>query len=223
VGSRAFKTALYEQLARVGKALASPLRIEILELLTQAPRTVESLAGELALTMANTSAHLQVLKQARLVESKKAGLHVTYRLADDSVAGLVRELRTVAERRLAELERVVRTYLGDRDAMDAVALEELARRLRDDSVIVLDVRPASEYEAGHIEGAVSIPLGELAERMKELPRGKEVVAYCRGPYCVFADEAVATLRQNRRKARRLAEGLPEWRAAGLPVTQKEEG
>jgi rhodanese-related sulfurtransferase/DNA-binding transcriptional ArsR family regulator len=222
VGNRAFKSALYEQFARVGKALASPLRIELLELLVQAPRTVESLAGELGLSMANTSAHLQVLKEARLAEARKRGLYVTYRLADESVAELLFALRKVAEGRLAEVERVVKSYLGDRQALDAVAFDELMTRLRDDTVILLDVRPAAEYAAGHIEGAVSIPLGELAQRLKELPRGKEVVAYCRGPYCVFADEAIATLRDKRRRARRLAGGYPEWRAAGLPVARGEE-
>jgi len=217
MGSRAFKTALYEQLARVGKALASPLRIEMLDLLTHAPRTVESIAGELGLSMANASAHLQVLKEARLVDASKRGLYVIHRLADDSVEKLVRELRLVAEGRLAELERVVKTHLAERDPKDAVAFDELLERLRDGSAILLDVRPAAEFANGHIEGALSIPHDELEQRLKELPRGKEIIAYCRGPYCVFADEAVTTLRAARRRARRLGDGYPEWRAAGLPV------
>lgn len=226
MGNRAFKNALYEQLARIGKTLSSPVRLELLDLLTQGPRTVESLARELSLSMANASAHLQTLKEARLIEGRKAGLYVHYSLADDSVAELLHELRRVAEGRLAEIDRIVQTYLGNRDAMDAIPFAELRERLRDGRTIVLDVRPSGEFAAGHIKGAVSIPYDELEHRLKEIPRGVEVVAYCRGPYCVFADEAVVTLRANRRKARRLSGGFPEWRAAGLPSARsnvEEEG
>lgn len=212
-----FKGQLYGQFARIGKAMASPARLELLDLLAQGERTVEALARETALTVANASAHLQVLREARLVETRKEGLYVHYRLADDSVGALTRAMRGVAERQLAEVDRVVKSYLGDRQELDAIGAEELARRLRAGTVTVLDVRPAEEFAAGHIAGAVSIPHDELVRRMREIPRGREVVAYCRGPYCVFADEAIAALRKHRRPALRLAEGYPEWRAAGLPT------
>jgi rhodanese-related sulfurtransferase len=222
MGNRAFKTELYGQIARVGKALASGHRFEILELLAQSPRTVESLASELGLTMGNASAHLQALKEARLVESRKAGQYVHYSLADDSVAGLLQAMRGVAEGRLAEIDRLVKTYLGERQSLESIGLDELAARIRAGDVVVVDVRPRSEYEAAHIAGAISLPHDELERRLGELPRGKEIVAYCRGPYCVFADDAVRTLRANRRKAIRLEGGLPEWRAAGRPIERSPE-
>ena len=222
MGSRAFKTELYGQFARIGKALSSPHRIEILDLLAQSPRTVESLANELELSMGNASAHLQVLKEARLVETRKDGLYVEYSLADEGVAELLQAMRGVAERRLAEIDRLVKAYLGEREALESIGFDELAARVQAGSVILLDVRPQSEYEAGHIAGALSIPADELARRLKELPRTKEVIAYCRGPYCVFADEAVKTLRANNRKARRLEGGFPEWRAEKRPIEQPIE-
>jgi rhodanese-related sulfurtransferase/DNA-binding transcriptional ArsR family regulator len=217
VDKRAFKSALYEQFARVGKALSSPHRIEVMELLAQRERTVESLADELGLTMGNTSAHLQVLREARLVEGRKEGLFVHYRVADDIVMRLLESLRKTAEGRLAEIDRLVESFLGDRKEMDAIGFDELEARMKAGSVILVDVRPVEEYAAGHIPGAVSIPHDELEDRLRELPRAQEVVAYCRGPYCVFADQAIATLKAKRRKARRLEGGLPEWRNAGLPV------
>jgi len=222
MGSRAFKSELYEQLARVGKALASKHRIEILELLTQSARTVESLAAEIGLSMASTSAHLQVLREARLVEGRKDGLHVHYSLADDTIGGLLQSLRGVAERRLAEIDRLVHTYLGERQTLESIGFDELAERVRAGTVVVVDVRPRGEYAAGHIAGAISIPHDEVARRLGELPRGKEVVAYCRGPYCVFADEAVKTLQANRRKALRLEGGFPEWRTAGRATERSPE-
>jgi len=218
VDKRAFKTALYQQFARVGKALSSPHRIEMMELLAQRERTVESLAEELGLGMGNASAHLQVLREARLVESRKEGLFVHYRVADDAVLRLLEGLRKAAETRLAEVDRLVASYFGDRTEMDAIGFDELRSRLKAGSVILLDVRPAAEYAAGHIAGAVSVPHDELEDRLREIPKDKEVVAYCRGPYCVFADHAVATLKGKRRRARRLAAGFPEWKNAGLPVT-----
>lgn len=214
---RIFKDALYQQFARIGKALSSPHRIEMMELLAQGERTVESLTEELGQTMGNVSAHLQVLREARLVEGRKEGLYVYYRLADDVVLGLLGGLRRVAEKQLAEVDRLVESFFGDRSELDAVGFDELRSRLKAGSAVLVDVRPSSEYAAGHISGAISIPHDELEERMKELPRDKEVVAYCRGPYCVFADEAVKTLRSKRRKARRLDAGFPEWKEAGLPV------
>jgi rhodanese-related sulfurtransferase/DNA-binding transcriptional ArsR family regulator len=222
VDKRTFKNQLYQQFARIGKALSSPHRIELMELLAQRERTVESLAEELGQTMGNASAHLQVLREARLVESRKEGLYVHYRVADDVVLQLLERLRKVAETRLAEVDRLVQSYLGDRSGMDAIGFDELEARLKADSVILLDVRPAEEYAAGHIAGAVSIPHDQLAARLREIPRDREVVAYCRGPYCVFADQAVATLKGKRRKARRLTAGFPEWKNAGLPVSKLKQ-
>lgn len=214
---RQFKDRLYGQFARIGKTLASPHRLEILELLAQSERTVESLAKELALSMANTSQHLQVLRAAGLVDSRRDGLFIHYRLTDDSVTRLCASVRTVAEQRLAELERVVRDEFGDRDGSIPIGLTELMDRIRRDDVIVLDARPAHEYFAGHIPGALSIPVDELQSRLRRLPKTKEYVAYCRGPYCAYADRAVEILQGSGRRATRLSEGFPEWKAAGLPV------
>jgi DNA-binding transcriptional ArsR family regulator/rhodanese-related sulfurtransferase len=214
---RQFKERLYAQLARLGKALSSPRRLEILELLAQGERTVESLAQETALSLANVSQHLKSLRAACLVESRKQGLHVWYRLADPIVFELSRTIRTVAESRLAELERIVREQFGGRSEAEPVSMKELLRRGRSGDVVILDTRPAGEYAAGHITGALSVPVDGLEERLKELPRKKAFVAYCRGPYCIYADRAVAILRASGRRANRLREGFPEWRAAGLPV------
>ena len=214
---RRFKDGLYAQFARVGKALSSPHRIEVLELLAQSERTVDSLATELGASVANVSQHLQALRQASLVESRKQGLFVYYRLADPEISDLLRALRTVSERRLADLDRLVREHFGDRSRTEPVSMPELLRRARSGDVVILDTRPATEYDAGHIAGAISVPVADLRRRLKELPRDKRYVAYCRGPYCVYADEAVEFLQSKGRRAARLAEGFPEWRAAGLPV------
>jgi rhodanese-related sulfurtransferase/DNA-binding transcriptional ArsR family regulator len=214
---RQFKDRLYGQFARIGKALSSPHRLEILELLAQSERTVDSLASEIGLSLANTSQHLQALRLAALVDSRKDGLFVHYRLAGAEVFELSRVLRTVAEHRLAELERLVREHFGDRDDGDAVPMAELLRRARSKQVIILDTRPAGEYVAGHIPGAISVPVDDLHRRLQQLTKGKEYVAYCRGPYCVYADRAVELLHAHGRHARRLIDGFPEWRAAGLPV------
>jgi rhodanese-related sulfurtransferase/DNA-binding transcriptional ArsR family regulator len=213
---RAFKDRLYGQLARVGKALASPHRLELLELLAQGERTVDSLAGETSMSIASTSQHLQALREGGLVESRKQGLFVHYRLADPTVFELTRALRVVAEARLAELERVVRDHFGDRSEPEPVMMEELVERARSGNVVIIDTRPANEYAAGHIAGAISVPIDELEERLKQLPKSKEYVAYCRGPYCAYADRAVEVLRSHGRRARRLAQGFPEWKASGLP-------
>jgi len=218
---RRFKEQAYELVARIAKAADSPRRLEILEVLAQGPRTVESLANETALSVANTSRHLQVLRQAGLVEGRKQGLFVEYRLSDAEVFDLLRVLRVVAERRLGDVDRLVRGYLGARDDLEPVGREELLERVRSGSVVVLDVRPHEEYRSGHIAGAVSIPVAELPRRFRDLPSRKDVVAYCRGPYCVMAFDAVKTLRRHGRRARRLVEGFPEWRAAGLPVRAGE--
>lgn len=214
---RQFKGRLYGQFARIGKALSSPHRLEILELLAQAERTVDSLANEIGLSLANASQHLQVLRQAALVESRKEGLFVYYSLTGAEVFELSRVLRIVAESRLAEFERLVREHFGDRADAEAVPMAELLKRARSKQVVVLDTRPASEYVAGHIPGAISVPVDELHRRLRELTKGKEYVAYCRGPYCVYADRAVELLQANGRRARRLLYGFPEWRAAGHPV------
>jgi DNA-binding transcriptional ArsR family regulator/rhodanese-related sulfurtransferase len=214
---REFKDRLYGQLARIGKALASPHRLEILELLAQGERTVESLATEIGLSLANASQHLKALRQAALVDSRKEGLFVFYRLVDPDVFELSKVIRSVAERTLADFERVVREHFTDRDDAEAVPMEELLKRARSNRVVVLDTRPANEYLAGHITGAISVPVDDLQRRLKELTKGKEYVAYCRGPYCVYADRAVEILRAHGRRARRLMEGFPEWRSAGLPI------
>ena len=217
MSNRAFKDALYEQLSRISKALGSPKRLELVDLLAQGERPVEALARETAMSVASTSQHLQVLREARLVEARKEGLYVHYRLASPAVFSLLQGVRGVAEAQLAELRRVVDMYLGDRDGMAPVGRDELLERARAGEVVVLDVRPAVEYAAGHIAGALSIPIAELEARLEELPRQREIVAYCRGPYCVYADEAVKLLREGGHKARRLQEGFPEWHAAGLPI------
>lgn len=219
---RDFKDRLYGQFARIGKALSSPHRLEILELLAQSERTVDSLASEIGLSLANASQHLQALRQAALVESRKDGLFVYYRLAGAEVFELSRVLRTVAEGRLAEFERLVREHFGERADAEAVQMADLLKRARSKQVVILDTRPASEYAAGHIPGAISVPVDELQRRLQRLTKGKEYVAYCRGPYCVYADRAVELLRANGRRARRLLDGFPEWRAAGHPVASGVE-
>jgi rhodanese-related sulfurtransferase/DNA-binding transcriptional ArsR family regulator len=216
------KRRVYEHLSRIGKAVSAPSRLELLEILAQGERTVEALAKETSLSVANTSHHLQVLRESGLVEARKEGLYVHYRLAGDDVDELARLVRTIGERRLAEVAAVVKRYFTSRDELEPVKREVLLERARAGTVLVLDVRPAEEYRAGHIPGAVSIPLGELGRRIDELPADKDVVAYCRGPYCVLAFRAVEVLRGRGRAARRLEEGLPEWRAAGLSVAVSNE-
>ena len=221
MGQRAFKEQLYAQFARLGKALASPGRLELLDLLAQGERSVEELAREAALSAANASAHLQVLQRARLVDSRKEGQRVFYRLADPAVYRLWLALRHVGERQLAEIDRLVAAYLQGRQGLEAVSRDELRRRLAEGATEVLDVRPVVEYRQGHIAGARSIPVDELEERLHELDPTREIVAYCRGPYCVFADEAVTLLQERGYKAARYDEGYPEWVAAGLPVAHDD--
>ena len=217
MGSRERKDALYEQLARVGKGLASGKRLELLDLLAQGSRTVDALAAAADMTVKNTSAHLQVLRHSGLVAARKDGTRVWYRLADDEVARFVIALRDLAQHRLAEVERAAADYLGQPPATEPVSRAELRRRLDAGDVVVVDVRPAEEYAAGHIPGAVSIPADELETRLDEVPEDVEVVAYCRGPYCVLSPQAVATLRRHGRSASQLEDGFPEWRLADLPV------
>jgi rhodanese-related sulfurtransferase/biotin operon repressor len=214
---RAFKDQLYEQFARIGKALASPHRLELLEVLAQGEHSVETLAQETGMSVANASQHLQVLRAAHLVEVRRQGVSMYYRLADEGVFRMWQAIRTVGETQLAEIDRVVQTFLQDRTLLQPIGAHEVLRRLSDDQIVLLDVRPAEEYEASHLPQARSIPVTELEARLAELPVDKEIVAYCRGPYCVFADEAVTLLRTRGYQAHRLAEGLPDWRALGLPI------
>jgi rhodanese-related sulfurtransferase len=212
-----FKSAIYEQIARIGKATASPGRLELLDLLSQSPRTVEALAAHLGQSVANTSHHLQVLRRARLVDAEKAGLHVTYRLADPAVGDFFLRLRTLAESRLTEIEHVSRQYLEARGVMEAVERDELLRRVRAGEVTVIDVRPREEYLAGHLPRALSVPLPELKKRVRALPKNRDIVAYCRGPYCVMALDAVALLRRRGFRAHRMEDGVSEWRARGWRI------
>jgi rhodanese-related sulfurtransferase len=221
VGSRAFKDGLYAEFAVLGKALANPHRLELLDLLAQGERSVEELAREAALSLANASAHLQVLRRARLVEAEKRGLNVVYRLAALEVFELWRTLRDVGSMRLAEIDRLVENYFTGREELEAVDKEELLRLMAEEAVIVIDVRPEIEYEQGHISSARSVPVENLKRRLAELPRDLEIVAYCRGPYCVYSDQAVRLLQQHGFRARRLREGFPEWWAAGYPVEMKQ--
>lgn len=215
--ARRFKDAIYEQFSRLGKAVAAPKRIELLDLLCQSPRTVEALAEQAALSVANASQHLRILRMARLVDAEKKGLYVEYRLADDEVGRFYVALRGLAESRLVEVEQVSRGYRDARGAMEPVEREELLRRVRNGEVTVLDVRPFEEFRAGHIPGALSVPVGDLKARLKEVPRDRTVVAYCRGPYCVMAVEAVRILRKRGFEAQRLELGVTDWRERGWRV------
>ncbi|MEX0697202.1 MAG: metalloregulator ArsR/SmtB family transcription factor [Dongiaceae bacterium] len=211
------KHALFAQFARVAKTLGHANRLEILEHLGQGERSVEALAERAGLSISSTSQHLQLLRRAGLVASRRDGKFVLYRLADEAVVGLLGSLRRVAESSLAEVDRIVRGYFDERDGMEPVSREDLLARARAGSVTVLDVRPADEFAAGHLPGAINIPLRELEGRLADLDPAKEIIAYCRGAYCVLSYEAVATLRARGLNVRRLEDGLPEWKAAGLPV------
>ena len=211
------KARLYESIGRVALALGSAGRLQILEFVAQGERGVATLAAMTGLSVANTSKHLQALRQAGLVSARKEGLRVYYSIAGNDVAALLSALREVSEHRVAEVERLLRTWLAHRDEMEAVPAKEVLERAKKGLVVVLDVRPSEEYSAGHLPGAVNIPIHELEKRLKELPKRKEIIAYCRGPYCLMSYDAVSLLRKKGIKARRLEAGLPEWRAAGLPV------
>ncbi len=219
MGSRHEKNALFEAIALMGKAFASPRRLELLDLLAQAPRTVDELARASDQSTANTSQHLQGLHAAGMVTRTREGTSVRYTLADDEVLSLWLALRDASRARLGEVERAARDYLGE--DVEAIGRVELIARMGRGDVVLIDVRPAHEYEAGHIKGARSIPLDELQERLAELPAGREVVAYCRGPFCAYAHDAVRRLRVTGRSARRLAEGWPEWRLASKPAEHHE--
>jgi rhodanese-related sulfurtransferase len=217
MGDRVAKDALFDGFSEVAKALASGRRAEIIDVLTQGERSVEGIAAELDQRVANTSHHLRALARAGLVTTRREGTRIFYSVASERVAELWTALRDVAVEHVAGLERLAGAYLGDRDGVETVDRDELAARLKRGEVLVLDVRPEAEYAAGHITGARSVPLGELRKQLKALPKGVDVVAYCRGPYCVYADDAVRELRRRGFAARRLVEGFPEWKRAGLPV------
>lgn len=214
---REFKDPLYAQFARIGHAVASPKRIELLDLLSQGEKTVEQLAEHSATPLKNTSAHLRVLRQARLVQTRREGTYMYYRLADEDVFRFLRGLQALGRQRLAEVEQVASLYFDRRDDLEPVTFDELRRRLRQADVTVIDVRPEEEYRAGHIPGALSIPVSQIRRRLAEIPKKREVVAYCRGRYCVYSVEAVEILRKQGYRVRRTDEGLPDWRASGLPV------
>jgi len=214
---RRFKERLYREFARIGTALASDRRLELLDLLAQGPRHVEALAAEAEMSVANVSQHLQILRQAKLVETERRGTKVLYRLADPRVLDLWLALRSVAEARLAEVEQVASEFAVEGATGGELPREELQRLIKKGGALLIDVRPAVEYASGHLPGAVSIPVEELPKRLKDLPRDQRIVAYCRGAYCLFADEAVALLRKRGFDAYRLEGGWPEWRAEGRPV------
>jgi rhodanese-related sulfurtransferase/DNA-binding transcriptional ArsR family regulator len=222
MGDRQAKTALYDAFAMVARALASGRRAELVEVLAQGERSVEGAAAEIGQSVANTSQHLRVLARAGLAASRRDGNRVLYRLASEDVEGLWASLRAVAAEHVAGLDRLAADYLGDRRGLEQVSRDELVRRLDEDGLVVWDVRPPGEFAAGHVPGAVSVPPSEVRRRLRDLPAGGEVVAYCRGPFCVFADEAVRALTSEGRAARRLEDGFPEWRRAGLPVAVGSE-
>ncbi len=220
--NRAFKDEIYEQFARIGKAVSSPKRLELLDLLCQGQRTVEVLAKESGLGIANASQHLQVLRAARLLEAEKDGLFVVYRLADQTVCEFFRAMRVLAESRLAEVEQIKRRFLEGREGMEPVDREALLKLVREGAVTVLDVRPVEEYDAGHIPGALSIPLKDLRLHLSDLPHDQEIVAYCRGPYCVLSIQAVEMLRAKGFHAVRLEEGIQDLRAMGFPIAEGQD-
>lgn len=220
---RHFKDLVYEQFGRIGKALAAPKRLELLDLLCQSSRTVESLAKHAGISVANTSQHLQVLRAARLVEAEKKGLYMEYRLVDPEIGGFLLKLHHFAESRLVDIEKITNAYFEQRGSLEPVASEELMRRVKNGEVTVLDVRPVEEFRAGHIPGALSVPISELKACLKGLPKDGEIVAYCRGAYCVMAIEAVTLLRKKGFKAQRMDQGVVEWRARGWPIASGDEG
>ncbi len=218
-----FKSDLFTQFARVGKALSNANRLELLEFLAQGARSVDALATITKLSIANTSQHLQQLRQAGLVISRKEGLKVYYSISGDDVISLLDSLRNVAERHLSDVDKLVNTYLTAKDNLDPIPAAELLNMVRDDLITVLDVRPKEEYEAGHVQGAINIPIDELEQHLEKFDPNLEIVAYCRGPHCILAFDAVAQLREKGFQARRLENGFPEWKVAGLPVEDETLG
>ena len=220
MNARIAKEQMYEHFARIGKALDSPQRLELLDLLCQGERAVEYLAREAHLNFANASRHLQILRSARLVDTRKEGVRVFYRLSSDDVSVFFRNLRDLGKKHLAEVNQIMGDYFGKSEQMEPINRKELLARARNDGVIILDVRPKEEYESAHLLSAISIPLKELKSRMNELPKNQEIIAYCRGPYCVLAHEAVQILKSKGYNAKRLEDGVWEWQNKGLPVEKK---
>ncbi|SFC93067.1 ArsR/SmtB family transcription factor [Streptomyces aidingensis] len=218
MSERVVREGLFGQLARIGKAIGSAKRLELLDVLGQGERSVESLAQATHMTVGNTSAHLQVLRNARIVETRRQGTKVLYSLADEQVGVFLRELWRLADTRLAEVEQLLRDYLEGDDSLERITRDELVRRSLSGDVCVIDVRPVEEYRAGHIPGAISVPFQELNEHLAKLPEGTDIVAYCRGPHCVLAPKAAQILRRSGLRAMVLEDGMPEWRAGGLPVS-----
>ena len=221
MSDRAAKDALFDAFAEVAKALSSGRRAEIVDVLAQGERSVDAIAAEIGQSIANTSHHLQALSRAGLVSTRRDGTRVFYGLASDRVGELWRAVRDVAAEHIGGIDRLATAYLGDRDGMEAISRDELAARLKQRSVVILDVRPEAEFAAGHIVGARSVPPGKLRQRLRDLPKSRQIVAYCRGPFCVYADDAVRELRRRGIRARRLEDGFPEWRDAGLPIAVGE--
>ncbi len=221
MGDRAAKDALYEGFAEVAKALASGRRAEIVDVLAQGERSVDEIATEIGQSVANTSHHLRAMARAGLLRTRRDGTRIFYALASDRVGELWSTLREVATEHTVGLERLVDSYLGERDGLDTIDRDELVRRIRCGDVVILDVRPEAEFSSGHIAGATSVPIAELRKHIKALPKDADVVAYCRGPYCVYADDAVRELNRRGYRARRLVDGFPEWKRAGLPVASGE--
>ncbi|MCC7326557.1 MAG: metalloregulator ArsR/SmtB family transcription factor [Burkholderiales bacterium] len=217
MSTETFKQDVHAQLARVGKALSSGNRLELLDFVAQGPRSVEELATMTRLSVANASKHLQELRRAGLVRARKEGLRVFYEVAGSDVVDLIAALGLVAEKRLAEMAHLVRTYITARDDLEPIPAAELLRRSKQGLVTVLDVRPAKEFDAGHLPGAINVPVEDLRKRLTQFPKGREVIAYCRGPYCLLSVDAVTLLRTKGFRARRLEDGFPEWKASGLPV------
>lgn len=222
IGAREAKDRLFEALASVARAMASGRRAEIVELLAQGERSVESVARMIDQSVANTSHHLRALAAARLVTSRREGTFVFYRLASPRVGEMWRLIREVATEQLSEIEALAEAYLGDRSQLEIVTREELADRVARGDVVVVDVRPSEEFEMGHVAGAMSIPIDEVSRHLDRIPQGAEVVAYCRGPYCVYADQAVRALQEAGLRSRRLEDGFPEWMAAGFPVERDQQ-
>jgi len=216
---REFKDLLFHQLARISRALANPHRLELVDLLAQRERAVDDLARLTGMSVANTSAHLKALRAALLVTVRREGAYSFYRLSSDGVLRVWQAIRSLGQAQFAEIDRILKAFVSGRDQFESVTSAELLDRIRKDKVLVLDVRPEEEYQAGHIAGARSIPVDELGKRLRQIPKGREIVAYCRGPFCVYADEAVLELRRRGYRARRLDIGFPDWRAAGLPVVR----
>ena len=218
---REFKDLVFEQFARIAQAFAAPKRLEIIDVLAQGERDVVSLSQQVAMTVANTSRHLQVLKQARLVESRRKGVQIFYRIADDDVVRCWMALRQLAEKRSSEIREITRLFLEERHSLEALTTNELLERMKKGNIIIVDVRPEEEYRQGHIPGAISIPLPQLKKRLSELPPHQQIVAYCRGPYCVLSVEAMAILKKAGFQAIRLKDGLPEWKEAGKPIVKEQ--